>query len=94
MTTPEKAGLLFVAVNLIEELVLNIRDLKHEAKREANILLRATRKFSRTVNNKYNEQRIDEFDEDTQTLLTLIEANLKASKDGKETEFMNYIKNF
>lgn len=86
----ENVNTFFVACNLMEELFNRIKpELQFEYKLVANNIIGGLSKFNRMAEKYLSQTKIEDFDQDTQTLFTLIEYSNRATKSDKHDLFMN-----
>lgn len=92
-----KVNLSFVIFNLLEDIFMDIRHsdkIRYEFKQNVNSTLLNLRKFNSMAEKILTNDNLDSFDEDKQTLMTLIKHELVAHDMGKQKEFLTYIKQF
>ena len=91
----KNVNLLFVALNLIEDIFLDIRpDLLFEWRLAANRTIKDVSKFNRLAERVFDEHRLESFDHDKDILRTLIESSYKASDKDIHDKFLIHIDNF
>ena len=95
MTTNEHINTMSIIINILDTtFVMAKKGMKHEYKLAAKRVLESTKKFVNLANSKLPENDIDNLDSDGEEILKMIEWNIKASKEGKEIEFMEHIEKF
>lgn len=90
-----RTNFLFVLTNLIEDIYIKLQSkLEKEYKRRLKYSVESMQVFNRMTERIYNENQIDRFDSDKNLLIHLIESEWKATQQGKEKEFKEYLDKF
>jgi hypothetical protein len=87
----------FVLFNFLEDLFLQIKSnpkIIHEFKQNINQTLGLLRKFNKLAEQTLTDEVLESFDKDKEVLKLLIQAELIAHTEDKQTEFLQYIKDF